>query len=197
MSIESFLLYFQDHNELPVKLSLVSDWIIENNYQDEIYFIEVDLDPEKLRGFVKKYRVSLPYGDAKNVANVYFAKDMSEWWKNFVCMKELFHCFNTAWPTDTIEKVLRLAEQLAMPARMESIIQEDDHVRDDRFGELYALAMAFPWKKRQQLMPRFQAGVITIADIAELVNIPESYARAAMHSAWETVYRQMIGPTGP
>jgi hypothetical protein len=198
VGFKKFIEHFQHYPDLPVQPSLVADWIKAEGYQDEIYFVELDLDTTIIRGMVTIFnetQASVPYAEPVSVATIYYSKNMDKKWQNLSCMKELFHCFNIKWVTDDAEKLEQLANQLALPTRaqyLELLMKQDEHVRYDRFGELYGLAIAFPMLHRQELMPPYKAGVLTVEDISNLANVPAPFARLVMSDGWEQIYRDML-----
>ncbi len=185
---------FRHQVHLPVNVNDVVACLREHGIDDDIAFIGVDLDPEILQGQIKIFHVRAQlYGDEKRHANIYYHRGHSLDWQRLICCKELIHLLDpVAAHTNLADEIDRLAERIGLPPEMQEPPRDGVAVNTDRLAEYRAVAILLPWEARQVLMPLYQAGKITLDDVARLADIPRRYAAFVMNEVWET-FHELIG----
>jgi hypothetical protein len=187
---------FADRTELPIDLDEVTKVLIEGGHQDEINFIPVDINTGVIRGFLKRYR--RPKGgwdpNPEDVSDIYYDQNQSSEWINLVCAKELLHILDAAC-CSTKEQFEKLTESLALPTDMKHLLRDPDFAIVDKLGSAHAAALLLPKAARDLLMPAYQSGVLTDANIAEMAVMPTQHVRSVMGPNWDDIYEFIMAPT--
>lgn len=168
--------------------------------RDEIYFFaDPKLDHTILRGKITSW--SYPTGVAGRtnfVADITYADQQPNDWQRLVCCKEMMHIFD---PIETrggkAEDVDRLVDKIILPRELQDPFSDGLHALTDRVAVYYATAILFPLAARETLMQAYEAGNLSLEDIAELMEIPLKYAFMVMSEAWPEVHALMIEPARP
>ncbi len=173
MSLEKLIAQFGSITEFPVKVDTVRDWIIKNNYQDEIYFIPTDIDENILRGQFRKYtRHNVTYGDPIFTTNILYAESMNLCWERFVCCKEMMHIFDAPKAVScTSEQIDALTSSLVssyIGNLSDSYLAEHDAV-------ISALRVLAPIGAIKKLNDAYGERKKSDYDIARYFRIPEMF----------------------
>ena len=88
-----------------------------------------------------------------------------------------------------------MVETIIIPPQFQDPHAENmRHANNDNVAILHAVAVLFPFKVRQLLLPPFEEGKISIQEIAEkIVDLPPKYVATVMSHRWETIYDLMMG----
>ena len=186
---------FADRTVLPIDLNEVTALLLQKKYQDEINFIPVDLDTGVIRGFLKRYRRPKGGWDSEpdDVSNIYYDQSQGADWINLVCAKELLHILDAA-RCSTKEQFEKLTESLALPTDMKHLLTDPDFALVDKFGSAHAAALLLPKAARDLLMPAYESGVLTVANIAEMALMPAQHVRMVMGPNWDGISRVIMAP---
>lgn len=189
MALKEILAAFASSETLPVDLGKVSQWIIDKKIQDEIEFIGVDIDTGVIRGYLYRFRYSAKmYGDHTNAAHIYYGKDQGPEWINLVCAKELIHLMDSGNAGGRKEQFDQLVSRLVLPRDLDILLEDPNHVRMDRMGDLVAAALLLPPSARELLITPYKRGELTEEDIAKFAMMPTRYVRVVMSDRWEKSY---------
>jgi hypothetical protein len=105
-----------------------------------------------------------------------------------VCAKELIHIADNGRLTSKREQVDELVRRLALPRDLDILLDDPEHVKVDKVGDVIAAAILLPLASRQLLLGPFKANAITVQDISELALMPAQYVRMVMSDRWERQY---------
>jgi hypothetical protein len=192
MNTQDLIKHFSVQQSLPVDVNDVLTVLInQNGTDDDVKFIAVELDTAILRGWCKIWHErDAVYGqDVRRLANIYYVKDDPTEWQRFVSCKELMHLLDPEGAqTGTLDEIDELAAKIGLPPELQDPMADGLQANTDRFAELRAAAVLLPLAAREILLPALHDGKITIADIAELADIPGKYAGLVMSSIWPRVH---------
>jgi hypothetical protein len=178
--------FFASFTKLPIRLDDIAEQVKESAGIDSIRFIPVEIDRSVLMGMHRKYRETLSDGSHRIVVDIIYAAAIAvdPPLLRMVCCKELIHAADDPKvAAQSMEAVDRLIEFIVVPpASGISAAALSDHN-----GILYTLMVLLPRDALFELRPKFQAGQISVEDVARLADIPENYARLALSPIWETV----------
>ncbi|HEY5047412.1 MAG TPA: hypothetical protein VII49_05275 [Rhizomicrobium sp.] len=196
MTVKKLILDFSDRVLVPVDVNDVVQELTKRGVKDEIYFWPADLDGEKLRGqLVQTEEWEYPEdmkGNCKYCADIYFDRTMSDDWQRLVCCKELLHILDPeGCRVSTSDEVKRLFEKISLPEDMQDPLNDGHAANVDRLAIFQAVAILFPYATRELLMPKFQAGNLTIIDIARIVDLPLRYTSFVMNEVWANAYQAL------
>lgn len=193
MEARDLLLKFEGRTDLPIDVNEVLNVLRSNGYDDDVEFVGADLDADILQGAIKIwYDRALPYADPRRMVNVYYHRGHPKDWQRMICCKELLHMLDPDWAlTSDIEAVDRLADEIGLPPEMQNPMKDQPETNVDRIAEMRAAAILLPWAARNVMLPYYEAGTLTLDDIARQADIPRKFAGLVMHSAWPSIYSWM------
>ena len=115
MSLRKILDHYSSYENIPIKVSDIRDSIIDYGFQDEIEFIESNIDDSILRGIFKQFnKHKAVYGEPIRVTHIYYPRTANNCWRRFICCKELMHIFDSVAERTCSEKdVIHLVESLS------------------------------------------------------------------------------------
>ncbi len=87
----------------------------------------------------------------------------------------------------TAEGLEKLLHKIGLPQEL-TAHDDGNGVWNDRIAIWHALAILFPWSCRQLLMGPYKSNLISIDDIAAMVDIPVEYAAVVMDDVWSRTY---------
>lgn len=181
---------FENETVLPIDLNKVRKWLLRERIQEEINFVPTQLDPpDVIRGFVHRYKAhqggwSLEKGRASDI--YYDTRQLPEW-QNLVCAKELLHILDGACISDA-KKFEALTQRLSLPDDVQHLLDDPDFAFVDRVGTVPACALLLPMATRELLLPAYEKGVVTAADIARQAVMPVEHVRTVMSDVWPQAY---------
>lgn len=169
-------------------------------------FIKVDIDDNVLKGgFVNsKLMAALPslYGEALNVACIFYSKHLSKSWERFCIIKEAMHGIDPKGistitsPEHLISLVdhLSLTRDVLYTKFVKGITEETIKPIVDTMGDWRALLVMVPEKEREQVLGAFHRHEMTIEQIAEYFEIPKHYASAILdNDFWDFIMSLWLG----
>lgn len=181
---------FEKETVLPIDLNKVSRWITREGIQDEINFVHAKLDPEGvILGFVRRYRRHRGGWsiEERAISDIYYDDRQPIEWQNMVCAKEMLHILDGACVSDS-KTFDALVQRLALPDDVQHLLDDPDFAFVDKVGTAPACALLLPLAARELLMPAYEKGQITAADIARQAVMPVEHVRTVMSDIWPTVY---------
>lgn len=183
---------FSARTVLPVEVDHVVDAIRELGLKDEVYFFDDDkINTNVLRGAITHWEYPME-GWTVRVADIYTAGSLSLEEKRFVQAKELLHLLDhRSDRANTAEEVETLINRMILPPELVDFEADGAHAQSDRFAVLYTLPVLFPLAAREVLLPQYEAGKISLEEIAELVALPKSYVEPVMQPHWAALVARM------
>lgn len=192
MYVSSLIKTFSRRHELPVDIEKdLMPALRQMGVEDEIYaFWDIELDPETLQGYC--HREEIPRGDSTYfMTTIGFAKTGHEM-ERLVTGKELLHILDPMkCRASSSDKVYSLISKIALRADLVEPFSEKDD-QSDRVAVLEALAILFPMAARNELIPFYKAEELSLAQIAELAELPPSYVKYALSDAWPDIHDILI-----
>ncbi len=192
MLVSDLIEKFSTFTTLPIDIE--NDVIAElrrMGVEDKIFpFWDIELDSGTLQGYC--HREEIPEGDTSYfLTTIGYAKNGHEM-ERLVCCKELVHILDPQnCRASTAEKVYGLISKIALRADLvEPFSTQDD--QSDRVAILEALAIMFPLSVREIILPYYASGEKTLAEIADLAELPESYVQYALSDAWPDIHSILI-----
>lgn len=191
--------HFAVRELVPIEVEEVANELATRGVKDEIYVWEVKVDSRHLRGKLVHWE---PWdypegpGDAAAqvcIADIYVSEELDVNWRRLVVCKELLHVIDPeiCRVADNAD-VKRLIERIILPSDLQDPMEDGHKVWTDRFATYEALAVLFPWATRDLLLPKFKEGKLSIADIAQLVGLPNRYVTMVMSEIWAEAYPFLI-----
>ena len=190
MRASDVLREFAGKVEGPIDVNDVLAYILAGGVECDVEFVEVELNTDVLLGYIRTFdRHNAVYGDPIQCANIYHAKDMGLDWKRLVCCKELIHLLDgDDQRATTSEQIHFNAERIGLPLELQDFSADGSITNSDRIAEFYALGILFPLEARAALLEPYQAGRISIEDIARLYDIPKRKAAIVMTLQWSAIH---------
>ncbi len=181
--------HFSCYTRLPVKLADIAAHIIETSSVDVIYRYAVDVKPEIIRGIFRLYHHKPPYAvEGQTVAEIIYSKHLGPFEARFVQCKEMLHAFDDDdHMTSRMEQVVQLAEDIIVPFGVLMKLQglPSRQLISDKGTEFIAVAALLPRDFLDEIRPLYKDGRVTVAQIAQLAQVPSSYVRLALRDDWE------------
>ena len=198
MSVAGIIKEFDSRKSVPVDVNEVLQALISRGIKDEIWFWDADIDAKTLRGQLVhwdpaqdwEYPTDETQITKRRVADIYYAKNLTDDWQRLVCCKELLHILDPAGArAATQEAVMRLTEKIVLPPDLQDVT-DGYATATDRVALLQATAVLFPLRAREL----FKAdGTLSNAEIAKLVDIPSRYVAVVMSDSWPAIHKILIG----
>jgi len=198
MEAHDLLKAFEYRLKLPIDVNDVLAYLREHGNTDNVEFIGADLEPDILQGAVKIwYARAGVYVEPERMVNIYYHRGHSKDWQRMICCKELLHLIDPAWLcTNEAAAIDKLADEIGLPPEMQDPFNEMAETNVDRVAELRAAALLLPLEARNIFRPYYDAGKLSIDDIARQADIPRKYAGIVMHPAWDDIYATMTRRKG-
>ena len=198
MEAHDLLKAFEGQTKLPVDVNDVLAVLRNAGHADNVAFIGADLDPDILQGAIKIWHARpTPYGDPERMVNIYYHRGHSKDWQRMVSCKELLHLIDPEWAwTGDADAINKLADEIGLPPEMQDPFKQDAKTNVDRVAELRAAALLLPIEARNVMLPYYEDGKLSIADIARQADIPRKYAGIVMHKSWADIYDVMTRRKG-
>jgi hypothetical protein len=177
--------HFSTKTVLPIKLADVKAAILNTGEVAAITRFPVDMDELVLHGMLRVYRDRPPYAvEDRVMAQIAYYEGLTDEQIRLVCTKEMLHLLDHQVATAaTQEQVSKLVEEITLPLEaVASLPGISDHTK-----LVHALCILVPQAARTLLKEAFDAGKMSIEDIARVARIPEPYARLVMNDRWENL----------
>lgn len=195
---------FSEIGTLPVQVKDVEKAILSKRYKDEINYIGVDINSKILMGMnhtVEKTTTSAgAFSDPTYIYDIYTAKSLTVPETRLVQCKELIHIWDPGWcKTDKLDDYEKLVARIVLPPGLIDAVKVKggEHDATDRVAILQALAVLFPMKVRNLLMPKMTEGKLDLEEIAGMADLPASYVSVPMSPVWDHVYKFLINLNWP
>lgn len=180
---------FSQSYKLPVEIDDVIRFMQEKlGITDEIYpFWDIELDVGTLQGYCHREEIPTGRGSVYHMTTIGYAKSGHEM-ERLVACKELLHILDPhACRVSTGDAVYALISKIALRADLIEPFSQKDH-DSDRVAALEALAILFPLAARNELMKYYKSGELSLAKIAELTELPESYVAYVLDDSWPDIH---------
>ncbi len=184
---------FSESFNLPVEIDNVILFMKEKlGVTDEIYpFWDKELDVGTLQGYCHREEIPSANGGSYFMTTIGYAKNGHEM-ERLVSCKELLHILDPkSCRASSPEAVHALINKIALRADLVEPFAPNDHA-SDRVAVLEALAVLFPLAARNYLVPYYKADEISLAEIADRAELPESYVAYALSDAWPEIHRILL-----
>lgn len=174
-----------ERDYLPVDLDrdVIPDIIAMKVCNEIFYFHDPEMDTGSLRG----HHVSecIPWNDetTKVHATISYGRGTNEMIRLVSC-KEMLHLLDPkSCLTSSVEEIDYLISKIALPQNL--VDPTDGHqVLTDRMVIILALAVLFPMRAREILLPAYVAGKISLERIADDAELPPEYVATVLHDSW-------------
>lgn len=193
--LERLVSFFDGFENVPIEIDDVRDHIISLGVQDEIIFVESDVDPSKLQGMIKRYvKRNGVYAEPLLCSLIVYSQHLSMEKRRVACAKELIHILdNEAAATNTSSEVAQLINRLFQRTASEEVVGDVDFmVAKDLIAQYQALALLFPDAVRERVLPLYRDGKMSLKSIADMLCIPESDAEVVLADFWPNVKADLI-----
>jgi hypothetical protein len=182
--------HFCCHTRLPVKLSAISEHIIETSPVDKLYRAAVDVDPAILKGAYRQYHHKPPYAadGGEVIGEVIYSQHLGPYEARLVQCKEMLHAYDSAdEQASDVEHVMQLAQDIILP--LDILIKTNGapstHVLSDNQMLIPALAILLPRDFLDEIRPLYEQEKVAVGDIAKLARVPSAYVRVALSPIWQ------------
>ena len=200
MKIGDLIRHFADREDLPIEPTEVARVLMEAGIEEEIIFLGVEYDVGVLRGLLVQTtepRSAYEPGNG-NISKVFYATNQPSDWQRLVCCKELLHILDPdRLQTRSREDVAGLVTKIVLPPELQALAEgkidsNSMQALSDHFADVRAVALLFPLKARELLLPKYTTGAISADEIVRIVGIPERYVHFAMSEFWPAVYGVIV-----
>lgn len=177
---------FSCFTKLPIRIDSIVEFIKDRGLANQIFFCEVDINPEILWAQLRAHRQKLPYGQDDFVQyEVQYSKHLTLPQKRLACCKELLHILDDSEEmASTKEAVELLIKQMSIPPQS-GLAQVALPAANDRTGFVRALLILVPRDCLCEFKKAFDAGEITADEVAKATGIPIEYARLTLQDFWQ------------
>jgi len=187
---------FEDLVNLPVEPDDVRKWIVDHGFCDEVRVHYVDCDPLAFDGlYIERQGGALiehhaAYGAPHIVREIFINKNLSVERRRLAEVKECLHILDALIQRSaTLDKINDMIVFAATRMRLkEKVDGPDVGMWADIAAFPQALAILFPWETRHLLKPKFDAGQLSSAEIADMVELPVAYVETVLSDQWESSY---------
>jgi len=196
LSVAALIKACSQWEHLPIDIEReVMPEFLKLGVKDEIYFwADPKLNPAIVSGEIEHWEYPMQENDPnpRRVADITYAKQMSDDWHRLVCCKELLHLLD---PIETRvsrpEDIDKLIEKIILPSDLQDPFTDGIHALTDRVAITYAAAVLFPMGARNILLPH--AGKkLSLPKIAQMAEIPIRYAYLVMSETWPEIHAMMV-----
>jgi hypothetical protein len=94
------------------------------------------------------------------------------------------------------EDIERLVGKIVLPLGSEPSPLDDPKTLADVMGLYEALAVLFPWRVREELISRYMARTLSLSQIAEYVDLPETLVAVVMSEHWPELHKVICPSNG-
>lgn len=180
---------FSEQTGVPIEIGDIAAKLIEQGYQDEIYFHPVDSNPEVVRGVFYQFRYSPGvYVEPVWVTHISYSANLPVEWQRVICAKELVHIFDhqTA-KTNTGVEVSQLLDKLVGPLSTEDYSLADLQAATDRVALYQCLPLLLPRSVLEIGRASMRAGHLDIEEFSAELCMPVALVRLMLSDEWDGV----------
>ncbi|GAM01953.1 hypothetical protein [Sphingomonas parapaucimobilis] len=200
MLLERLLDHFDTYTVLHIDVNAVRDQLVDMGVSDEIRFHFVNMDKEKIRGFLYRYaRHDVPYGEPILCADIVIAVDMGdedEAWKRLVAVKELLHITDSPSLSAESERAVdNLYDRFSVPPelRRHSPLEVGNRsFLNDEVRIYAALAVLVPAGCRELLRQLKAEDKLEEWEIAQIAKVPARYIPILLNEGFDAFIRELI-----
>ena len=184
--------FFSCLSRLPIRIDDVREHALELGGVDEIRFHETEMDSALVQGVHRMYE-EMVNGERKRVAEIIYSADLSKERRRIVCCKEILHIFDRESRTaESKEAVDSLIEQIVIPFSPGVYGTTSNSANSDYLGDYFALLVLLPRDALHQIRPKYEAGEVSVEDVARLAQIPIGFARLGLSDIWRQVAEKVL-----
>lgn len=197
MSVADIIKEFDGRTSVPVDVNDVMNSLVAKGIRDEIWFWEADIDATVLRGQLVhwdpekdwEYPTDATQQTIRRVADIYYAKSLTDDWRRLVSCKELLHILDPQGArAATQDAVMKLTEKIVLPPDLHDV-KDGYATATDRVALLQATAVLFPLKARELIVAN---GSLSRPEVAKLVDVPERYVALVMSESWPGIHDILV-----
>ena len=179
--------FFACFTKLPILIDTVRDQALRYGAVDKFRFVKTDTDPTVLRGKLQMFQETGDDGKPETVARIFYSRHIPDSaTRRLVCCKEILHIFDSdAETARSLEAVDGLIESIVIPPDVD--VRLANSTWSDHLGCLHALMILLPRGALDILKEKIVSGELSVADVARLADIPDTYARLALSPVWEKI----------
>ena len=183
---------FSNFTQVPISIDDVHGFIMDRGYADNIYYCEVDINPEILRAQHKAHKVKHIYGEEKIEYEIQYSKHLNEYETRVAVCKELLHVMDTEIiRATTREQVSTQIDEVVISGEIEGLSSE---AQGDKFGIIYALMVLIPTNVIDEVMAEFPGDLVGATNkLSELTQVPQIYARFALTDEFKSAVTLTCG----
>ena len=189
--IRQLIQHFEDQLEWPIEPADVQLWVTQNGYCDEFIIHYVDCDARAFDGiYVHRQgniqtRHAAVYGEPIIGREIFVNARQPEDLKRVAEVKETLHILDRCQQqTNTRAGVDDMISYAATRLKLGN----DNGALTDVMAVPQALAILFPWKMRELLKPKYEAGSISAEELAQTAKLPVAYVELVLSDRWEHMY---------
>jgi len=184
--------HFSGRERVPIQVAEVLDVLKTWGAKDDVYFFEVDVDTDVIKGLITHWEAPWDDGSTRRFADIATARSLTAQERRLIECKELLHILDPDWAlVNKNHAIESLIEKIVIPAEFQDPYGDDmAHANSDSVAILHAAAVLFPWATRRLLLPKVsQIGIQRIAD--EIIDLPPKVVATVMSEGWSKIYRIM------
>ena len=184
MSIRRLVKHLSTLEKPPVSLNQIRQWIIENHFQDEVWFVPTKKFA-KLGGVVRFWRYHpRPYAQPSLVSTIYFDDSLHDADIRHICCKEMLHIFDGhSETTATRHEVEALISGLTSGATLREQVEK---LGVEIGNQFVALVVLVPLHLLPPYEIKYRRGDISDSDIAAAFGVPNRFVKLILHNTFRT-----------
>lgn len=192
--IRRLIQHFESQVNWPIEPADVQKWVTDNGFCDEFIIHYVECDPRAFDGiYVERQgaiqiRHAVVYGEPIIGREIFVNTRQPEGYKRLAEVKETLHILDMcSQRTNTKEGVNSMISYAATRLKLPT----DDGSLTDIMAVPQALAILFPWKMRELLKDKYDAGLISAEELAQTAKLPVAFVELVLSERWEAVHHIM------
>jgi hypothetical protein len=195
MSLGQVIRHFEALGRVPVELPEVISEFRRIVIDERIDVHGLDISPDYLKGAHFRFRRPALPGSAlvdEPIVKVMYSTQLDIGQQRLVCCKELIHVFDREpLLTNRVEEVVRLGHELAN-GKGKFSPKNDIKTTFDLLAKWQATAILFPFSLYETYLPAFQAGKVTIDQVAEWTQLPTDLVAVVMTDEWKALRESVL-----
>ncbi|MFG6549752.1 hypothetical protein ACGYLV_11885 [Sulfitobacter sp. M21595] len=174
--------FFSCLTTLPIRIDSIVGFIRDRGLADNVFFCEVDIDPDILWAQLKVHKQKRLYGDDYLEYEIQYSKHLSVPQQRLACCKELLHILDDQDAmASTQDSVELLIHQMSIPPQSGIALP----AVNDHTGIIRALLIMVPRDCLCDFKASYDNGEITADEVAKATGIPVEYARITLQDFWQ------------
>jgi hypothetical protein len=182
---------FDGRTELPIEIQDICDALVEMGYQDDIRVVAEEMDLDQLLGTYVQWREpNGVYTESKWVSLIVYPSNVNPMLQRLICAKELVHvCDAEISKTNDPKEIMELAQVLSNRggAISEGMQITNVKVAADVLAQQKASMLLFPKAARLVVRQKISDGLLDIAAVEQIVQIPRTALENLLDPAWEDI----------